>query len=185
MEGNKFDQEKWFRNNSVRYGIPIDLLREAFKTEFGSERDIDAPLEVPDIIEVYYKYSYGQQSRFFRELRDNERVMGAKCPNCGMVYCPPRANCSKCYVSTEWVPLNGKGTVITYTIVYFSPPTGFDRKMPYVVAYVKLDGSDFIILSIIEMSDVNLARSGMKVEVAFRKEREGRVTDFFFKPIES
>ena len=183
MEDDKFDKEKWFESNSARYGIPIEPLRKVFKNEFESETNIDAPLEVPDIIKVYYKYSYGQQSRFFRELRDNKRIMGAKCPKCGIVYCPPRANCSRCYISTEWIEMSGQGTIVTYTITYYSPPTGFDRKVPFVIAYVKLDGSDFIILAVVEMEDVNLARVGMRVEVVFRKEREGRITDFFFKPI--
>jgi uncharacterized OB-fold protein len=178
-----FDKQRWLENNSVRYGIPIQRLTEAFKDELTGNKDIDSPLEVPDMIKIYYKYSYGEQSRFFRELRDNRRIMGAQCPECKMVYCPPRSNCSRCYCRTNWVPLSGRATIVTCTAIHFTPPTGFKRKLPYVIAYVKLEGSEFLLLAIIDMDDVSLARPGMKVQVEFVEEREGRITDFIFRPV--
>ncbi len=51
-----------------------------------------------------FKYSVGMHgSKFFKETRDNKRLMGIKCPECGTVYIPPRGVCGKCFVEmNEW-----------------------------------------------------------------------------------
>lgn len=174
------NSEHWLQENSKRTGIPAELLRKAFQEELEGVRDIDAPLEVPDVMAIRYKYSYGQQSRFFRELRDNRRIMGARCAKCGLVYCPARAHCSDCYVPTEWVPLGSEGTVIVCTTVHFST-SAFLKNVPYNCAYIKLDGADTWLFHNIDAKEI---RPGMRVKAVFRENRGGLMSDFVFVPSE-
>lgn len=179
---NKEEMEKWFEFKSKQLNIPLEYLKREFSDELEGKNSIDAPLEIPDEMRVTYKYSLGQQSRFFRELRENKKIYGAKCKKCGKVYCPPRAHCQHCYEPTEWVPLSGQGTIETYTIQYFTN-SAFIKKVPFLVAFIKLDGTDFRMISNIEMDNIEEARPGMRVEAVFREERHGSITDFYFKPI--
>lgn len=179
----KIDAEKWYERNSKRIGLPVEMIKKSFQEEFEGEKNIGDPLEIPDKIEIFYKYTYGQQSRFFREIRENKKLFGSKCPKCGKVFCPPRAGCPHCYQDTQWVPLEGTGTLVTYTIVYFSN-SAFARKVPFVCGYVRLDGSDSLMMQNIYMDDVQKARPGMRVQVRYQEERDGRVTDIYFMPVD-
>ncbi|MEW6275451.1 MAG: Zn-ribbon domain-containing OB-fold protein [Bacillota bacterium] len=179
----KIDAEKWYRRNSERIGVPVELVKKYFREEFETAKPADAPLEIPDKIEIFYKYTYGRQSRFFREIRENKRLYGARCPKCGKVFCPPRAGCPHCYQDTEWIPLEGTGTLMTYTIVYFSN-SAFVRKVPFVCGYIKLDGTNFLMIQNVYMEDVNKARVGMRVKVHFQEERDGSITDLYFVPVD-
>jgi uncharacterized protein len=183
MPFNVGQRAKWYKYYSDKYGIPEDALKREFEKELSGENDMDAPLEIPDKMEVFFKYSYGKQSRFFRELRENKRIMGAKCVKCGRVYCPPRGDCHLCYEPTEWVELTGEGTIVSYTIQYVTT-SAFIRKVPFICCYVKLDGTDSLLLTNMEMDDVEMCRPGMRVKAKFRSERHGTITDFYFKVLE-
>ncbi|MBI5605100.1 MAG: Zn-ribbon domain-containing OB-fold protein [Deltaproteobacteria bacterium] len=180
---NEQEREKWYAFEHQKYGIPIEYLKREFEKELSGQVPMDQPLEIPDKMEVIYKYSYGQQSRFFRELRENKKIYGAKCPQCSKVYCPPRAHCSLCYQPTEWVPLTGTGVIKTFTVQYIST-SAFIKKVPFVCAYVQLDGTDFLLMANMEVEDVARIRVGTKVKAVFREERQGTITDFYFEPYE-
>jgi uncharacterized OB-fold protein len=175
-----FDKNRWLEESSRRTGIAPDLLEKAFRDELEGKWEIDHPLEIPDRMSITYRYSYGRQSRFFRELRDNARLMGAKCPQCGVVYCPPRSDCSNCYVETEWVPLSGEGVIEGCTTVYYGTSDHIG-KVPFVCAFVKLDGADFFIWQFIDADDITKVKPGARVKAAFKEHRSGLVTDFIFK----
>ena len=176
-------KDEFYRYWSEKLGLPEDKLRPWFDEEFDGEPDPDAPFLVPDKMEVFHKYSYGGQSRFFREIMKNRRLYGARCPACEKVYCPPRRDCPRCLAATEWVELSGRGHVVNYTVQYYST-SAFVKKVPFLVAYVRLDGTDFLMMANIEMDDVSRARPGMPVEVAFREARHGSITDIYFRPVE-
>ena len=177
-----FDFDSWVARNAARIGVREDDLRRAFAGEAAGEASPDDVLEVPDLWRATYRYSYGGVSRFFREIRDGGRLLGTRCPSCGRVYCPPRIHCPWCYEDTRWEELTGTGEVMTFTTVHFG--TSAFRRYPFVVAYVRLDGTDSVLCVIIEMEDVSRARVGMKVKAVFRDERDGRITDLFFEPLD-
>ena len=79
--------------------------------------------------------------------------------------------------------LSGKGTIVSYTIQYVTT-SAFIKKVPFICCYVKLDGTDSLLMTNMEMDDVEKCRPGMRVESVFRKERHGTITDFFFRIIE-
>ena len=177
------ERQRWYEYNHQKYGIPLEYLKREFESELSGTVPIDAPLEIPDKMEIIYKYSYGQQSRFFRELRENKKIYGAKCLKCGKVYCPPRSHCPLCYKETEWVPLKGTGVIRACTVQYYTT-SEFIKKLPFICAYVQLDGSDFLMMANIEVDDTSKIKVGTRVEAVFRDTRRGSITDFYFRPID-
>ena len=66
-------------------------------------------------------------------------VAGTRCKNCGKLYFPPRADCLDCRKSeVEWVPIEGKAKLVTFTEVYFGPPA-FEQSTPYVLGLAEFD----------------------------------------------
>ncbi len=178
----EYEIERWYNYYHEKFRIPKEYLRRDYEGELSGINPMDAPLEIPDKIEVFFKYSLGQQSRFFRELRESKRIFGSKCIRCGKVYCPPRANCHLCYEPTEWVPLEGTGTIKACTVQYYTT-SAFIRKLPFICAYVQLDGTDSLMMTNMEVEDVSRVRVGTKVKAVFREERTGSITDFYFRPV--
>ncbi len=75
-------------------------------------------------------------SDFVKHL-EKGRIMGTKCKKCGRLYFPPRADCADCLSSDmEWIPLSGRGKLITYTTAYFAP-AGFEA--PYTLTLAELE----------------------------------------------
>lgn len=140
------------------------------------------PFEIPDRIDMNYRYSYGGVSPFFRAIKEEAKLLGSRCARCKKIYLPPRINCSQCYRSTKWVPLGTEGTVITCTTVYYAT-SRFFSKVPFVCAYIQVDGADTLLLQNIILDDVTQARPGMRVRVVFRPERKGEMADFYFAPV--
>ncbi|MHA1649044.1 MAG: Zn-ribbon domain-containing OB-fold protein [Candidatus Helarchaeota archaeon] len=141
--------------------------------------------EIDDIIVIHYKYSFGGQSRFFIELKNNKQIMGTKCPKCKTVYCPPRIACAKCYETTEWIPLKDTGEIKVSTLVWYST-SAFIQNIPYAVGYIQLDGASTAINQGIFSDNLvpSKVKPGKRVRAVFKKEREGKITDFFFVPID-
>lgn len=137
-----------------------------------------------------FKWSVGVYgSKFLKELRDNKKILGIKCPKCGRVYIPPRRVCGRCFVEMkEWVELSDKGTVENFTVVYFSfldPATGKERPVPYGYGHIKLDGADSAIEHFIEETDIKKIRIGMRVQAVFEEKRQGTPLDIkCFRTIE-
>lgn len=175
-------KDAFYRYHARRMNIPEEKLRPWFDEELDGERSGDDPFETPDLMQVYFRYSYGGQSRFFREIFHNEKLFGSKCISCGKVYCPPRSACPRCYEKTEWVELPGTGKVVSFTVQHYST-SAFVNKVPFLVAYIRLDGSDFLIMGNIEMDDVNEAKRGMPVKVCYRENKSGSITDIYFQAI--
>ncbi len=161
------------RAHSLRTGIPADALERAFA---GAEAS--APLEIPDRMDVTFKYSYGELSPFFRGLREG-RILGTKCRRCGRVTLPPRPRCGRCFAESDWVECGPEGTVVAATTVHFGTSASADRA-PYVCAFVRLDGADTALLG--NVAGVTAATPGTRVRARFRDVRVGRMDDLEFVP---
>jgi len=145
----------------------------------------DELIFVPGKWELPYHYAAGKvSSRFFVEVRDNKRLMGIKCPQCGRVMMPPRSFCERCFVpAEEWVEVGPEGTIEAFTITMEKWPGNPDP--PFAVAFVKLDGADTAMLNYVkglDFSELEKAceklRIGNRVKLIFKDDREGKVTDF-------
>jgi len=72
------------------------------------------------------------------------KVMGVKCQKCGELMVPPRGLCFKCRSDQlEWVPLSGKGKILSFTVIGVGPSNmlneGFNRDNPYCSGVIQLD----------------------------------------------
>jgi uncharacterized OB-fold protein len=136
---------------------------------------------------VHLDYVYAaspEESKFFRGLAEG-RLVGQRCPKCQKVYVPPRGACPVDGVPTaEEVELPDRGTVTTYCVVNV-PFQGQQIPIPYVSAYVLLDGADIAFLHLILECDAADVRMGMRVEAVW-KPREEWTTDLnnikYFRP---
>ena len=139
--------------------------------------------EIRDVIRINYKYTMGGQSKFFKELMNKKKLLGTKCSKCGKVWMPPRINCSDCYVPTEWIEIKHTGIIEVSTIVWFTT-SAFIKNIPYAVGYIKLEGANTAILQGIFSENLvpSKIKKGKRVRAVFQKEREGKMTDFFFVP---
>lgn len=149
----------------------------------------DRPFEIDDAIVNHYRYSYGGISRFFRALKDERRILGTRCPRCGVVWCPPRVDCSNCYQPAEWLEMPQEGTVRAATYCYYVPSNYSLHRyitMPYVLALVQLDGASTALNCQVHVPRVVVGAvpAGTRVRAVFRERREGRLTDLYFVPIE-
>jgi len=135
----------------------------------------------------FWRYSYAAgpvRSKFLIEIRDNKKLLGTKCPECGRVYLPARATCIKCFVDMdEWVEVSYRGTLMSYTIVY-QPLEIHPVETPFAYGIIQLDGADTGLahmLGEIDFKDINV---GMRLKVVFKDERVGDIRDIkYFKPV--
>ena len=136
-------------------------------------------------IKMPYNWSVGETgSRFFTELRDNKKIWGTKCPSCGKVFLPPKKNCPFCMVQIkEWVEIEPKGVLETYTVVSYRSPVMPEVEGPVMYGIVKLDGCDTGLVHLLGEVDPKNIKTGMRVEAVFRQESKGNILDIaYFKP---
>lgn len=137
-------------------------------------------------MEADYRYTLGVVGeRFFKEIKENARIMGTKCPKCGVVFVPPRLYCERCFTKLEeWVEVGKKGEVYTYTIVTIDV-NGKKLEKPQVYAFIKFNGVQGGLIH--RIGEVEKVYIGMKVEAVFKpySERKGSINDIaYFKPAE-
>ena len=131
---------------------------------------------------TYYAGKMG--SIFYVNLRDNETIVGVRCPKCNKTFWPPRSSCTKCFSElTEVVEIGPYGTVETFTQVHYAEPVQ-PRKVPFVYGVIKLDGADTGMTHFIDEVDFGAIHIGMRVKPVFAKDKKGNILDIkYFKPL--
>ncbi len=117
-------------------------------------------------------------SRFLIALRDDAKILGNCCSQCGKVYVPPRMNCADCFSDiNQWVELSDEGFVTAYTIVRFSHPL-HPVAPPFAYAVIKLDGADVGFAHIIK-DDLGKLGNNVRVRARFKDkaDRTGSILD--------
>jgi len=140
-----------------------------------------------DKIPVDYIYTAGiAGERFFREIKDNARIVGTKCEKCEVTYVPPKIYCERCFERLEnYIDVGTKGTVHTFTICYENVD-GTKKEEPTIIAMVKIDGTDGGLIHWLDEVHPKEVKIGMSVEAVFKakEEREGSILDIkYFKPV--
>ncbi len=112
------------------------------------------------------------------------RIMAAKCTKCEAIMLPPRFVCKACRsTNLKWVELEGRGKLLTYTIINVAP-SRFQRLAPYVVGIVQLkDGPN--LLGMIRGVKPEEVRIGMDLIVDFEPPEGGAWPAwprYYFKP---
>jgi len=80
----------------------------------------------------------------FDKLCGEKKLMASKCKDCGKVELPPRPICTGCNSQNiEWTELNGKGKIVSFTVIGVGPWTmineGYDRNNPYCSGIVEVE----------------------------------------------
>ncbi len=139
--------------------------------------------------DITYNHALGETgSHFYTVLRDEGKLLGRRCPTSGRVLLPPRSFGDREFEdTTDWVEIGATGRVEVFTVV-FQSFKGLPEA-PYCIAYVLLDGADTAILNYVKGIDWtpdNVSQNigvGDRVEVVFKEEREGKMTDFWFEKV--
>lgn len=99
-----------------------------------------------------------------------ERVfLGGRCGSCAKTYVPLRVTCPACGRRvTEEVRLPGTGTITTFAINNIPDPRA--PEVPFVSAYVRLDGADIAMLALVSGVPAADVRIGMRVRAAWADE---------------
>ena len=148
-------------------------------------------LTISSDIEQPYQYSIGRHGgRLVMELRDNKKILGSKCPQCGRVYLPPRQVCGRCFKKMDkFAEVSSRGTIDSFTVVYFSfidSETGEKQPVPYGFARIMLDGAYSGFLHFLEESNLDKIKIGLRVEAVFKEKRTGNFRDIkYFKILEN
>ena len=132
-------------------------------------------------------YSAGPvRSKFLLSLRDQQKILGTRCPACSWVYVPARSSCPKCFVNTEeGVKVSHEGVLESYTIVYKPEPIHI-ADTPFALGIIKLDGADTGMVHRLGEIDFKKIRIGMRLRAVFNEERKGDIRDIkYFKPVRS
>ncbi len=147
-------------------------------------------MSISCVVDVPYNYNAGiYVSKYLRELKENRRILGVKCPKCQKVYVPPRVVCGLCFTKMEeFVTVSDQGILMAFTVVkvpYTNPNTGEPKKLPFTCAYIRLDRSDSNLMHCLEEQNEKKIKTGMRVQAVFNEERTGdHFTDIkYFKLI--
>ena len=166
------------------------IPKEAIPDIGGRTITIDGKeyLELNDAMHTFYRRSMGELSPFFLALRDDKKILGAKCTKCGIVRVPPMAEyCPDCdFAPTVSVEVADTGKMLfTPPITYFANSM-FQEQVPFGRGRVVLDGADTA-LSINLYTTTGILVPGIfkkdtEVKLVFRNKRIGRITDIFGLP---
>ncbi len=140
--------------------------------------DNPTAIEVKQRMKANSRYYAGKMgSLFYVNLRDEKTLVGARCPKCSKVLCPPRSTCGVCFSElTEIVEIGPVGTVESFTQVNYSEAI-HPRKAPFIYGVIKLDGADTGIAHFIDGIDANDVKIGMRVKAIFEEDRKGNILD--------
>ncbi len=116
-------------------------------------------------------YNLSSKEEFINNAKSG-KILARKCTKCGYLHLATTYFCQNCgNKGFEDAPIEGKGIVVTYTIITV-PPAGYEKYTPYAWVVIKLDGVDLRISGFMQNinspSDLPL---GTKTKVAGYDER--------------
>ena len=162
----------------------------AIPPEEGRTLTIDGReyLELNDAMHTFYRRTMGELSPFFLALRNEKKVLGAKCSVCGIVRVPPMAErCPDCdFAAVEKVEVADTGVMLsTPPITYFANSL-FMEQVPFGRGRVILEGADTALsINLYTTTGIlvpGIFKRGTKVKLVFRDKRVGRITDVYGVP---
>ena len=123
----------------------------------------------------------------FWDSATKKKLVLQRCKSCdSWVWCP-RPSCSTCGgEQLEWTPVSGRGAVYSFTVireVVGRGGRGFEKEIPYVVAWVDLEEGPRICSNVVgcSLDDVYI---GMPVEVLFENVT-AQITLPKFRPLQA
>ncbi len=166
------------------------IPEEAIPEQGGQIVAIDGKdyLVLNDAMYTFYKRSMGELSPFFLAIRDEKKILGARCPSCGMVRIPPFATrCPDCdFTTMELVEVGDVGRMLsTPPITYFANSL-FTQQVPFGRGRIVLEGADTAMsVNVYTTRGIlvpGIISKGTEMKVVFRSDRVGEISDIFCVP---
>ncbi len=162
----------------------------------GEGRSKVPPLHV--VTPVFLDYPMGLfMGKFIRELKENARLIGMVCRQCGRTMFPPQAVCTVCHAENfhepQWVDVGPKATIaglMEVKMPWVNPTTLGLKTTIYPVGMLMIDApgnNSGFIWHFVGETDMSKLRIGMRVKAVFkpREERVGIMEDIlYWAPIE-
>ena len=141
-----------------------------------------------DAMFTFYQRSAGELSPFFLGIKNDRKILGCKCTNCGLVRVPPMmTHCTDCdFAPTKLVEVGQTGTMLSTPPITYFATSMFADKAPFGRGRVILEGADTA-LSVMLYTTTGILVPGLiikgtKVKVVFRDDRVGQISDIFCVP---
>jgi uncharacterized protein len=139
-------------------------------------------------VEADYIYTSGVAGeRFFVALRDEGRMLAARCTACHLDYLPPRMFCEDCFAElTEYVDVPKTGQVAAVTVASIDR-TGAHLSQPQAWAFVTFDGiRGGLVHRLLVPPDQARAGLAVRAKLKPRDARTGTIVDIEgFEPVRS
>ena len=153
--------------------------KQASEETGGQITEIIAPCRLE------YTIAAGEAQRPFLRGLAKGKIMGQRCPQCSMVYMPPRGSCPTCAVATkEEVQVSDKGTVTTFCVVNLQF-YGQAVEVPYACCSILLDGTDLPFFHLVQELPADQVRMGLRVQAVWAAPEELKPSFesiLYFKP---
>ena len=134
--------------------------------------DASSELEVLSDRTFTYAYEPGLAASDFLDGLAHRRITGGRCPSCGGVFVPPRPQCPACRSgSLEVVSLGDEGVVSAFTVVHVPFPE-MTLELPFVAAWIRLDGADVPFPHLLGEVAPERVRVGQRVEAVWAPDGE-------------
>ncbi|MQY07028.1 Zn-ribbon domain-containing OB-fold protein [Actinomadura macrotermitis] len=118
-----------------------------------------------------YRLKGGRALDRFLEGISEGRILGHRCDVCEQVIVPMKGLCPRDGVpTTEEVELPHTGTVTTFAVNNLPDPRA--PEVPFVSAYILLDGAGLTMLSLVAGIPADQVRMGMRVKAAWKPREE-------------
>ncbi|MDY6793873.1 MAG: zinc ribbon domain-containing protein [Actinomycetota bacterium] len=117
-----------------------------------------------------------------REAFKEKKLLGLKCPGCGLVYFPPKPYCYCLARPDKWVEVEQTGTITTYTFTGAWAYEGISEEeqaggAPMIICGINFDGSDTLTVCLLDDAKPEEVYVGMRVKLKWPEVIEGRVDD--------
>jgi uncharacterized OB-fold protein len=118
---------------------------------------------------------------FFAAARRRELVV-QRCDDCGTLRFPARELCASCLSRrATWVPVSGRGRVLSFYVMHQVYHPAFAAEVPYAVAVVELEEGPRLTTNLVDCA-LGEIRVDLPVEVTFQ-DRSPEVSLPVFRPI--
>ena len=108
-----------------------------------------------------YVYTTGVAGEEFFNGLKQKKIIGSRCPKCGKVYVPARLYCEDCFVKTNFIEVNEKAYIDSYTIIY-KDDEGNKLEKPQIIALIRFGNTKGGLLAYVVEGEVEI---GKEVEI--------------------
>jgi len=178
------------------YVIPHEAIPEVMSRISISPEDKVTVVERTEAMFTTYWASAGEVSPFFLAVMKEKKIIGARCPKCKMVICPPyMTRCPVCQnedyslVDLEvGVEMPQVGYMLGTPPITVFANARFARYAPFGRGRVILGESQSAlpiqVFTTTGFLKPGIFKAGTKVKIIFRKQRMGFSTDYFAVPLD-